>query len=58
MIKYKVKRISEFEETRHAHNFWEYISSIVGDDGVNLSIEERKYRAAVKFNTERMGPNK
>ena len=40
----KIMRIPEFEETRHAHNcvkLWEYISSVVGDDGkvtVGLSV--------------------
>ena len=37
----KVMRIPEFTETGHADNcakLWEYILSIVGDDGIDLSI--------------------
>ena len=33
------------------------ICSVVGNDGTELDVEERKFRASMKFTKERMGPN-
>ena len=55
----RLMRYPEYEDVRSEHDcvkLWNMISSVVGDDGTDLDIEERKYRATVKFNNERMGP--
>ena len=55
----RLMRLPEYEDVRAEHDcikLWNMISSVVGDDGTDLDLEERKYRATVKFNNEKMGP--
>ena len=59
-VKDRLFRLPDFTDVRAGHDcirLWEMISSVVGDDGTELDLEERKFRASMKFTNERMGPN-
>ena len=59
-VKDRLFRLPDFMEVRAGHDcirLWEMICSVVGDDSTELDLEERKFRASVKFTNERMGPN-
>ena len=53
---YRLPDFAEVRQQKDAVELWNMISSIVCDDGAAGDLEERRFRALNRYNTNQMGP--